>query len=130
MSTVRHDQSLGELFSVLVQESRTLIRQEVQLAKTELKENATAIGRDAGKVAAGGVVLLIGSLALIAAAIIGLGHLIGYGWSSLLIGLVITIAGGAVSMSALKRLKNESLKPEQTVRTIKETKIWAKEQIL
>lgn len=50
----RDDRSIGELFAELAQESATLVRQEVQLAKTEMSQKASRVGKDVGFLAAGG----------------------------------------------------------------------------
>lgn len=128
MSSVRHEQSLGELFSELAHETRTLIRQEVQLAKTELSESTKTATKDVSEIAIGGAILYAGLLALLAAAIIGLGVLIGFGWSALLVGLVVTGIGAVMVMSGSKELKSDEVKLDTTQRALKETKAWAKEQ--
>lgn len=126
---LHHDQrSLGELFSELLRETRTLAKQEVELAKTEMTQKATVIGKNAAMVGAGGVIALIGSLPLIAAMVIGLGHLIGYGWSALLIGAVITAAGAFLAMKGIKTMKATPLAPVETKAQLQETKQWIREQ--
>jgi hypothetical protein len=122
------DRSLGSLFSELVTETRTLIRQEVDLAKTEMTQKATVAGKNAGKIAAGGVVAFIGSLPLVAALVIGLGHLIGYGWAALLVGLVITGIGAFLVMNGIKTMKATSLAPVETKAQLQETKQWLQDQ--
>ena len=57
----RDDRSLGELFSELTQETRTLVRQEVDLAKSEMSQKASRLGKDIGFLAAGGLWLMRGS---------------------------------------------------------------------
>ena len=57
----KDDRSLGELFSELAQETSTLVRQEVQLAKTEMGQKASRVGKDVGFLAAGGAVAYAGS---------------------------------------------------------------------
>jgi hypothetical protein len=80
----REERSLGELFAELASETSTLVRQEFQLAKTELSQKAAHAGRNAGLIGAGGAVAYAGLLALVAAAIIGLGYFIPL-WLSALI---------------------------------------------
>jgi hypothetical protein len=126
--TYAEDHSLGELFSELTTETRTLIRQELELAKTELTEKASRAGRDAGVIAGGAVVLHLGLLVLAAAAVIGLGHLIGYGVSALIVGVVLAGAGAAMALTAKKDLQRMTLTPEETKKTVKETKLWLKQQ--
>lgn len=123
------DRSLGELFSDLTTESRTLVRQELELAKRELGDKAAKVGKDAGLMALGGIVLYTGLLALIAAAIIGLGHLIGYGVAALITGVALAGTGAAVVLGAKKDLQKTNLAPEETKKTVKETKSWIKAQV-
>lgn len=123
------ERSLGELFSELTTETRTLVRQELELAKTEMSQKAAVVGKDVGMMTAGGVILYTGVLVLVAAAVIGLGYLIGYALSALLIGAVLAIAGAGMAMSAKKDLQKTSLAPEETRKTIKETKTWIKAQV-
>ncbi|MBW3563351.1 MAG: phage holin family protein [Acidobacteria bacterium] len=123
------EHTLGELFSELTTDARTLVRQELELAKTEMREKAAKVGKDAGLIALGGVLLYVGTLVLIAAAVIGLGHLIGYGLSALLIGVVVAGTGAAIALGAKKDLQKSTLTPEETKKTMKETKTWIRSQV-
>ena len=131
MSAVPHDdnRSIGQLFSDLVSETRTLVQQEVALAKTELSEKASWAGKNAGLAAAGGVILLLGALPIIAGIVIALGHQIGYATSSFIVGVLFLIVGAVLVMKAMKAFKEQPLAPKQTTAQLKETKEWAKEQI-
>src|SRR5947209_20177576 len=96
MSAIREEQrSLGELFRELTDETKRLVSQEVELAKTEVKEKLSALGRDVAFIAIGGILAYSGFLVLLAAAVIGLGHLIGAGFAALLLGalFVASVAG-------------------------------------
>jgi hypothetical protein len=123
------DRSLGELFSELTHETTTLIRQEIDLAKTELAHKAASAGKDMGLVAAGGAVAYAGFLALVAALIIALGQL-GLPWwiSALLVGLVVLAVGGFLVMTGLQALKRESFAPTETLQSLKEDAAWARDQ--
>lgn len=130
MSAVMHDdKSLGQLFGELAGETRTLIRQEVALAKTEVGEKAAFVGRNVALAAAGGMVLMMGALPIIAALIIAIGHKTGYATSSLLVGAILAIIGATVLMKAKSALQKTALAPAQTTAQIKETTQWAKEQM-
>ena len=131
MSAVLRDEqkSLGQLIGDLTEETRTLVRQELELAKTEMTEKATFVGKNAAKIAAGGVVALLGALPIIAGIIIALGHKIGYATSAFIVGIVLLAIGAIVAMSAMKALKSEPLAPVKTQTQLKETKEWAKEQM-
>lgn len=126
--THAEEHTLGELFSELTTETRTLVRQELELAKTEMSQKAATVGKDVGLMTAGGVILYTGLLVLVAAAVIGLGYLIGYALSALIIGVLISGAGAAMALSARKDLQKTSLAPEETKKTMKETKTWIKAQ--
>jgi VIT1/CCC1 family predicted Fe2+/Mn2+ transporter len=130
MSAVIHDdKSLGQLVGDLVTETRTLITQEIQLAKTEVSEKVSFVGRNATSAAIGGFVALLGALPIIAGIVIALGHKIGYATSSFIVGAVFVIIGAVLIMKAVNALKSTPLAPEQTKAQIKETKEWAKDQM-
>jgi len=122
------ERSLGELFAELARETSTLVRQEVALAKTEMTQKATQVGRDAGMIGIGGAIAYAGLLALIAAAILGLGELIPLWLSALIVGLVIAVIGYAVIQKGIGALKRVDLTPRETIETLKEDAEWAKEQ--
>lgn len=123
------ERSLGELFAELAQETSTLVRQEVELAKTELSQTATRVGKDLAFLAVGGAVAYAGFLALLAALAIGLGQL-GVPWwlAALIVGLVVVGVGYFLVQRGLSALKREDLAPRQTIESLKEDKEWAKAQ--
>ena len=122
------DRSLGELFSELTGGMSNLIRQEIQLAKTEVSEKASTAGRNVGYIAAGGFIAYVGVFALVAGLILLLGLVIPYWLSALIIGAVIALIGGILVQKGLKTLQEESFAPERTVKTIQEDKEWLKEE--
>ncbi|MGI8554296.1 MAG: phage holin family protein [Dehalococcoidia bacterium] len=117
----RGERSLGELFGDLAQETTTLVRQEMLLARTELSQKATRLGKDVGFLAMGGAVAYAGFLALVAAVIIGLATL-GLPWwlSSLVVGLVVAVVGYLLVQNGLSALRREDLAPRQTMETLGE----------
>ena len=129
MQQHKEDRSLGELFTELSRETSTLVRQEVQLAKAEMTQKASQVGKDVGFLAVGGAVAYAGFLAIIAAVILALVAVGLAGWlSALLVGLVVAGIGGFLIWKGLNALKQEDLVPRQTIETLKEDKEWAKEQ--
>ena len=124
----KDDRSLGELFSELAQETSTLVRQEVQLAKTEMGQKASRLGKDVGFLAVGGAVAYAGLLAIIAGVIGLLGQVIPMWLSALLVGLVVAGVGYFLLRRGLEALKREDLAPRQTIETLKEDRQWAKDQ--
>ena len=130
MQAGRDDRSLGELFAELAQETSTLVRQEVGLARTELGQTAGKVGRSVASLVVGGAVAYAGFLAIVAAAIIGIADA-GLPWwlSALLVGLVLGGIGYALVARARSALQQAELAPRQTINTIKEDREWAKEQV-
>jgi Flp pilus assembly protein TadB len=129
MQQTKDDRSLGELFAELTRESSTLVRQEVNLAKTEMTQKASAVGKDLGFLAAGGAVLYAGFLALLAAVILALTGLGLPAWlAALLVGLVVGAVGVFLVQRGRDALRRTNLAPQQTIETLKEDTEWAKQQ--
>ena len=124
----RDDRSLGELFSELAQETSTLVRQEVNLAKTEMSQKASRAGRHVGVMAAGGAVAYAGLLAILAGVIVLLDNVMPLWLSALLVGIVVAVVGYLLVRRALDALKREDFAPRQTMETLKEDQQWAKDQ--
>ncbi len=127
---MENEPGLGELFRQLAQDSATLVRQEMALAKAEMAQNLKAAARDATMVAVGGGVALVGLLVLILFLVLVIGDALNEYWAgALIVGLLFLIIGGVLAMGALKRLKHDSLTPARTIDTLKEDKQWAQSEI-
>jgi Flp pilus assembly protein TadB len=124
----RDDRSLGELFSELAQETSTLVRQEVSLAKTEMTQNASRAGKHVGSLAAGGAVAYAGLLAILAGVIVLLDNVMPLWLSALLVGIVVAVVGYILVRRALDALKREDFAPRETIETLKEDRQWTKDQ--
>jgi hypothetical protein len=124
----REDQSIGELLGDLYQGASQVISLEIELAKTELSQKASRIGKNAGFIAAGGAIAYAGFLALIFAITAILATFM-YTWlAALIVALLVLAAGGALVMIGLKTLQQESLAPQRTLDTLKEDKEWITDQ--
>lgn len=123
--------SLARLLRNLVNDLATLVRQEITLAKTEVRRNVRNIVGHAGQIAVGGGVALVGALVLVAFLIVGLGVLLGgaYWLSSLLVAILLLAVGGGMGYFGAKRLTAGGLAPTATIETLGETKEWAGEEI-
>jgi hypothetical protein len=130
--------TLGSLLRELMEEGRDLFKQEITLAKTEASEKASLFGRNAGYLAAGGAVAFAGGLFILAAvsrlliwafAAAGLSAPMAAWLGPGVVGLAVTIIGAIMAAKAMKTFKNGSLKPDRTVKTLKEDKQWARHQL-
>jgi putative copper export protein len=135
MPELRHDRSvqersIGELFGQLSQDTALLVRQEVQLAKSEMQQKISRATRDLVSLATGGAVVLLGALALTATLILVLAGPVGLApWlAALLVGVVLAAVGYAMLQRGLRELKRTDPTPRRTVESIKEDIQWAKEQ--
>jgi TRAP-type C4-dicarboxylate transport system permease small subunit len=130
MQQTNDERSLGDLFGDLARDMGTLVSQEITLARTELTEKASRVGKDIAMLAAGGLVAYAGLLAIIAAAIVLLADLGVPLWASaLIVGVVVAIVGYLLVQRGISALRRQDLTPHQTIQSIKEDTQWAKEQI-
>ena len=122
MTALRQERSLGELFGQLTQDLSLLVRQESQLAKTEIQEKISRASRDLVALAAGGIVALIGGFALAAAIILLLVDPVGLEpWvAALLVGVLLAGGGYVMLQKGLRDLKTVDPAPRRTVESVKE----------
>ena len=110
--------SVGELFSDVAVDLSTLIRQEAELAKAELRQSATRAGKGAGMLAGAGVsghmVILFASVA----AWWGIGDATGHGWSALIVAAAWLIAAAILALMGRREISAVPGVP-QTAQTVK-----------
>ena len=95
---------IGEVFSAVTADLSTLIRQEVALAKAEVRESATEAGAAAGKLAGAGVAGHMVLLFVSVSAWWGLGQFIGNAWSALVVAAFWAIVGAVLYASGRSQL--------------------------
>lgn len=124
------DQSFGELFKQLSQQTSMLVRQEVELARTELKEKGRSAGPGAGMMGAGGL-LGLGAFGALTAMLIVLLDLWVDAWlACLIVTAVYAVVGAILVMAGKRRVQAVGPPvPEQTIETLKEDVQWAKTKI-
>lgn len=113
------NESLGDLLGEVTEDLSTLMRQELALAKAELRESAKNTGRGAGMLGgaayAGSMVVLFLSIALWAA----LATLVGGGWSGLIVAAVWAVIAAVLFVVGKAQLKKVKGAP-QTMETLQE----------
>ena len=127
--SVNDEPSLGDLFSSLTGDLSTLIRQEVDLARTETTEKLTRATSSVVSMVAGGLIAYAGLIALIIAVIVGLSRFMPLWLSALIVGIIVIAIGAIMISSGRSSLANMSVVPEKTVESMKENTEWAKEQV-
>lgn len=124
--------SIAALFRGIIEDTRTLLRQEVRLAGAEVSEKASAAGRNAASIAMGGAVAFAGVLfmlgAVTAGLYVGLAQFIDTGialWvAPLIVGTVVALVGWALIRKGVSTLKRMRVVPERTRDSLKETGRW------
>jgi fatty acid desaturase len=120
------DRSIGELLSTATADVGRLVRQEIELAKTETKEELRTAARAGAMFGAAAVVGFLALLLALFAAAWGLAEVMPVGVAFLIVALVAgTVAFVAFSVGR-ERFKEFDPVPQQTAETIKEDVEWLK----
>lgn len=121
--------SLGDLISDLTQNASVLARQEVQLAKVEMQQKVDEAKGNVAAIAAGAALANAALLALVAAAVFGLGLFMDMWLAALIVGAVVGIIAGLLIWRGIAALKEMTPVPEQTLATLEEDKEWLSRQL-
>ena len=126
-SQASDDRALADLMRDLSQQSTALIRQEIELAKAELRQKGKAAGVGAGMFGAAGLIALFGVGALTACLILALATAVD-GWLAALIVAVVylAVAGVAALLGKGKVQEATPPAPEQAIESTKEDVQWTK----
>ncbi len=121
------DAPLGELLKRLSSDTTDLLRHEITLAKVEAGEVGANVGRSVKAMATAAGVMLAGALALTAFAVIALGNALGgrYWLSALIVGVLAFGAGAFMARRATAGLKENGLKPQATLASLRQNASWA-----
>jgi len=129
---------LTDLIRELRDETATLVRQEIALAKAEITEKSSRMAKHAISIAAG-VALAYAALVLLLLAIrdflfsgmvsAGMSPGVAVWVSPLIVAIVVGIVGWILISQGKKRLAKEGIAPEKTVETLREEKDWLKHKI-
>jgi uncharacterized membrane protein YqjE len=123
------EQPIGELLKQLSQETTTLVRQELELAKAEMAEKGKKAGKGAGMFGGAGVVGFLALGALTAALILALDTGMKAWLAALIVGIVYAAIAGVLALTGKKEVQQATPPvPEQTVESVKEDVEWAKTQ--
>ena len=123
------DRPIGELMKQLAQETTTLVRQEIELAKAEVSQKGRKAGIGVGVLGAAGVVGLLAAGALTAFFIIALDAFMWAGLAAAIVAAVYAAIAGVLYMQGREKVQEAGRPvPEQTVESVKEDVEWVKNQ--
>jgi len=121
------DRPVGELLKELSNQTTTLVRQELELAKAEMAEKGKRAGVGAGMFGAAGVVGLLALGALTAFFIMLLDGALANWLSALIVAVVYGAIAGVLALRGRTKVEEATPPvPEQTIETVKEDVEWAK----
>ena len=122
-------EGLGSLISGVIKDLQDLLRAEIQLARTEIKEDATAAGKGIAFLVAGALIGLVAFFFLMLAASYFLDKYVDRWAGPLIVAAALGLIAAILALSGRSKLRARNLKPEQTIETLKEDQQWAKQQI-
>lgn len=132
------DRSIADLLKELRDESTLLIRQEVLLAKQELSEKASVVGRNSGYLAAGAGIAYAGIILILFAisaavygglVVMGLSHFVSGALAPAIVGVVVAFIAYSMIRKAQNAISEEMAMPVHTEETIEENTRWMKEKV-
>jgi Putative Actinobacterial Holin-X, holin superfamily III len=110
--------SIGELLSDISTDISTLMRQEVELAKAELRQSATQAGKGAGMLGGSAVSAHLAVVFVALACWWGLGNAIGRGWAGLVVAVVLALIAAGLAAFGRKEIQSVTGLPK-TASTVK-----------
>lgn len=124
------DRSLPELLGMMTTDLSTLMRKEVELAREELKEEASKAGKAGGAFAGAAVVGLLAGVALVMTLGLALGALINDVWwlGFLIVTIILGAVAAVLALRGRAEIKTLNPTPDQTIETLKEDAQWLSER--
>ena len=123
------DRPLPELMRDLSQQSTELIRQEIELAKAELRAKGKSAGVGAGMFGAAGLIALFGVGALTACLVLALATAMDAWLAALIVAVVYLAAAGIAALVGKGKVQEATPPaPEQAIASTKEDVQWTKQR--
>jgi uncharacterized membrane protein YqjE len=121
------DQPVGELLKELSQQTSTLVRQELELARLELTDKGKAAGFGIGMFGGAGAFGFWALGALTATVILLLATAMKSWLAALIVTVVLALVAGVLALTGRTKLRQATpAKPEQTTESVKEDVQWTK----
>jgi uncharacterized membrane protein YqjE len=128
-SQTSENESIGSLLAGLIGDLQQLIRGEVALAKTEVREELGGAMRGVGMLGAAAIVGLVGLILLMFGVAAYLENWL-EDWQAMgLVGLVLIVLAAIAAMLGKRRLQASAIAPDRTIASLKEDKEWASQQV-
>jgi uncharacterized membrane protein YqjE len=126
--TSTETRSLGEIVGDISRDMSTLFKQELDLAKTEMKQEVAKVGKGAGMFGGAGLAGYF-TLLFLSVALVGLlDTWMPYGWAALIVAALWGIVAAVLAARGKKEIKEANPQLPTTQQTLKEDVQWAKTQ--
>jgi uncharacterized membrane protein YqjE len=122
------DRSFSDVMQSIVGNIQDIVRSEVRLAKTEIREEAAKTKTAASLLGGGAAIAVFATLFLLLSIVFAMALFLPLWAAALILGTVLAVAAGALIVTGLKQLKRVHPTPERTVETIKENVAWVKQR--
>ncbi|MEU7970575.1 phage holin family protein [Micromonospora sp. NPDC049089] len=116
----RTQASVGELIGDVTRDMSTLVRKEVELAKAELREEASQVGKSGGMFGAAGLAGFLAVLFVSYAVWWGLSNTMDQGWAALIVAVLWAAVAGGLFINARTQLKRARTVLPRTKQTARE----------
>jgi len=122
------DRSFADILKNVVSNVQEIIRAELRLAKSEVREELLKAKSAALLLAIGGLCGIFSALFILVAAVYGLSRVVPDWAAALVVSVVLAIATVLMLGAATKRFQTVRPVPEQTIESLKENAKWVKQQ--
>lgn len=122
------ERPIGEVAGELMRDVSLLVRQEIDLAKAEMREKGKVALPGIGMIGAAGVVALCAAGALTAFLVLALATFLDSWLAALLVGVLLAAVAAGLALAGKERVEEAGAPvPEQTIENVKEDAEWVKE---
>jgi uncharacterized membrane protein YqjE len=122
------ERSFGELVGELSSDLSRLVRQEIELAKVEAKDEVSKAAKGAGMFGGAGLAAWLTLLFLSLALMFALGNGMDLGWAALIVAVIWAVAAAVLAALGRAKLRQATPPMQETKETLKEDAQWAKRQ--
>jgi len=122
------ERPIGDIAAQLMRDVSLLVRQEIALAKAELREKGKVALPGIGMIGGAGVVALCAAGALTAFLVLALSTFLDAWLAALIVGAALVAVATGLALAGKERVEDAgALLPEQTIENVKEDAEWLKE---
>ncbi|RAY11241.1 phage holin family protein [Actinomadura craniellae] len=125
-SVAKSERSVGELLGEMTTDLQKLFRQEVELAKTETKNEMRKAGKAAGFYGGAGFAGYMVLLLLSLTAVFALANVMNAAWAALIVTAVWAVIGAVLYALGRSRMRRVSPRPDRTIETLRDDARWAR----